>query len=132
MTISSKKSVRKAASVTKKAAPAKQRYSQLGEAARKKVRTVAKREYARTPIHERTKNKVAWERQQEQLPLTDEPWLTLRQCAARVGFAYNTVARWTQKRENGLRFRRFGRTIKVPISELERFSGGPSKKTAAA
>jgi excisionase family DNA binding protein len=117
-----KKSIGKAASAANKAATTQRR--KLSPSARKKIASAARRAFIREPIAERIKNKVIRDRDRL-LPLTDEPWYSLREIADRLGFAYMTVQRWTHK-EDGLRYRRFGRTIKVPLSELERFSGGES------
>jgi excisionase family DNA binding protein len=120
MTSRSKKSDRTTASTrsVQTAAPAAQRKPH-SKALRRRMSIAAKKAIKRTPIAERIRN-IDRERQMEALPLTDEPWLSLREIAIRTGFSYLTVQRWTYK---GLRYRRFGRTIRVPLSELDRFSG---------
>jgi len=124
MPISKKKSIRKAASAAKKAAPAKPP-ARLGAAGRKRISSTAKRLLKEIPIRQRIESKRAKEQEMAaELPLTNEPWLTLTQIAARLGYSKLTVRNWT--RVGGLRYRRFKRTIKVPLSELERWSGGIS------
>jgi excisionase family DNA binding protein len=128
MPISKKKSMRKAASpAAKKAAPAHHdTRPHLSAAGRKKISSTNKRLIKELPIRQRMENKRAREEEMAaELSLTNEgPWLTLRQIAKRLGFSEITVRRWAQT--GGLRYRRFSKTIKVPLWELERFSGGRS------
>jgi excisionase family DNA binding protein len=128
MPISKKESMRKAAPTRGKAAPAKQHHDtrpHLGAAGRKKISSTAKRLIKEIPIRQRMENKRAREEEMAaELPLTDGPWLTILQVAKRLDFSEITVRRWVHT--GGLRYRRFSKTIKIPLWELERWSGGRS------
>ena len=102
---------------------AKKRWARVSRAAKKTAKL------RRVNVHECLMQAIERERQMPQLPITDEPWLTQRQIAERLGKSIHAVRQWV--RQGKLHYRRFGREVHVPLSELERFSGGYSAASIA-
>lgn len=120
MPVSKKKSIRKAASAAKKAAPQhKQRRRKIGVTSATAKQSTKKYGHPQQRLEARRE----WEEKQELTPLQpDDKLLRLKDAAARLGISAWTLRDWALKKDKVVYRRIGGVLLMIPESEVVRLS----------